>query len=141
MTNPGDKYTVKLGDFLGEMTDEVADRYGKEARIVEYASTGAKSYGFKVKKEDGNFEYECKSKGFHNDYETGKCIYLDKMIGMVKKKCNYGESEVVTVHGTGIRRTKEHQLTTRPVTKTFQMTANKQKVIPGTYEMRPFGYQ
>ena len=61
---------VPLGEYLGEMTDELAE-YGEEARLIMYVCTGAKSYGFSVRKADGTIVYCIKSKGFTLNWENG----------------------------------------------------------------------
>ena len=131
-----DVYMVPLGPYLGDMTDEITSKYGKNARIIVFACTGPKSYGIMIDKGDGTLPIcEVKSKGFYLDYATGQLISMNKMIDMAKNKC----ASVVTT-GRGIRRTKDHQLVTRTVTKTIRNTANKRKCIPNTYITCPFGY-
>ena len=66
------------------MTDEVTKNYGEKARIVEFVSTGAKAYAYKVDMGDGTFQYDCKVKGFKLDYETGESINMRSMIDLVE---------------------------------------------------------
>ena len=139
MTRPGDEYMVELGDYLGWMTDELKD-YGEKARILEFVSTGAKSYSYVIDKGDGTLHSVTKVKGFSLNCETEKKIDMPKMVEMVKQKCDKGVIKDVTITNMGIRRTKEHQLVTQTVKKTFQVTADKRKIVPGTYETRPFGF-
>ena len=132
-----DVYMVPLGPYLGDMTDEITSKYGKNARILEYACTGAKSYGLTIDKGDGALPIcEVKSKGFTLDYATGQLINMNRIIDMAKNKC---ASVVIT--GRGIRRTKDHQLVTGTVTKTMKNTVNKRKVIPDTFDTCPFGFE
>ena len=37
-----------LGDFLGQMKDEIADEYGTVAYIIEYVLGGPKNYAIKI---------------------------------------------------------------------------------------------
>lgn len=136
---------VPLGEFLGDMTDEVV-QYGEKARIIEFVTTGAKAYAFKIDMGNGESKEVCKSKGFELNYETGQSINMTKMIEFVMKRCNgeyTGEEEedVVTVINRGIRKTKDHQLVTQTVQKTFQLIVDKRKIVPGSYNTCPFGYQ
>lgn len=70
VTNSDDIYTVPLGQYLGEMTDEIQE-YGEDARIVMYVCTGAKSYGYAVQLADGTRVYCVKSKGFTLNWKNG----------------------------------------------------------------------
>ena len=140
MTRPGDKYMVPVGKFLGQMTDEIK-QYGPRARIVEFVSTGAKSYGIKIEKENGDFIEIVKSKGFTLSYAISKHINMGKMIDFVKKKCIEGVTTEEFVFSRGIRTQRNHEITTNPIRKTFKVTANKRIVIPGdTFETYPFGF-
>ena len=64
---------VPIGEYLGEMTDELAE-YGEEARLISYVSTGSKSYGISIRKGDGTIVDSVKSKGFTLNWENGNNI-------------------------------------------------------------------
>ena len=133
---------MKLADYLGDMTDELIKDYGVNAKIIEFVSTGAKSYSYKIEKEDGTFHYIVKVKGFSLNHATQEMISMEKMIEFVKDKCDNGTSDKkAVITSNEIRRRKDHQLVTQTVKKTFQVTADKRKLLCGTYETRPFGYQ
>ena len=134
MTRPGDEYMVPSGNFLGQMTDEIAKDFGEKARIVEFVSTGAKCYGLKIDIGDGTIRYIVKSKGFELNYETGQRINMQTMVDMVQKK---GEPSI-NITGTGIRRTADHQLTTRTVKKTLRLTVDK-RIVLSNNQTKPFG--
>ena len=64
VTRSGDKYEVPIGCYLGEMTDEIEKDHGAGAKMLEYISTGSKSYGIRGIKANGDPFCEVKSKGF-----------------------------------------------------------------------------
>lgn len=47
-TDPEDdsQWSPEIGEFLGQMTDEIESGYEEGAYIDEFVSTGTKSYGF-----------------------------------------------------------------------------------------------
>jgi hypothetical protein len=63
------KNTVKTGCLLGDWTDEL----GKDIWIVDWVSTGPKSYCYKT----NTGEVVCKIKGFTLNYETYEKINSD----------------------------------------------------------------
>ena len=64
VTRPGDVYEVPIGCYLGEMTDEIEKDQGVGSKLLEYISTGSKSYGIRGIKANGDPFCEVKSKGF-----------------------------------------------------------------------------
>ena len=53
-----------VGDFLGEMTDEIEKDYGKDAKIISFSSGGPKNYGYIVEKKQAQHLVE---------FQTVKC--------------------------------------------------------------------
>lgn len=49
---PNARYTPKIGTCIGELTDEIADRFGTGAYISEFVSTAPKTYALKVRFSD-----------------------------------------------------------------------------------------
>jgi len=47
LSGPNDTYEVPIGNFLGEMTNEL-EEYGSNAYISEFVSAGPKNYGYEV---------------------------------------------------------------------------------------------
>ena len=153
MTNSYDTYTIPLGEYLGDMTDELTE-YGENACLTSYVSTGAKSYGFCIQKEDGSLVYSIKSKGFTLNWDAGKIIFFnekqfellarsinfDKMKEMVFEFQARGEAERIEIKGTGIRRTKDHQVVTKNESKTFGVTITKRVLIDEGFVTQPYGY-
>lgn len=68
---------IKTGDFLGDLTDELAE-YGPNAYIDTFVSGGPKNYAFKVKV--GNNENDvtvCKVKGIRLNYMNSKSVNFE----------------------------------------------------------------
>ena len=139
VTHADDVYEVPIGNFLGDMTNELAD-YGEGAGISEYISTGPKSYAYAVKKSDGSTACAVKSKGFTLDYQTGQILNMEKMKQMVFKYVEEGAVDRLEIESQGIRRTKAHDVVTLTVKKTFGVTANKRKFLDNSYMTYPYGY-
>lgn len=60
-----DWITPDLGDYLGQMTDELAKDYGIGAKMVSFSSGGPKNYGYQVKDSSGNYHQQVKVKGIN----------------------------------------------------------------------------
>jgi hypothetical protein len=72
------EYEPKIGDYLGEFTNEIED--GME--IVEFASAGPKNYAYKLN--DGSAF--CKVKGITLNYTNSKLIDFSKISSIVLKE-------------------------------------------------------
>jgi hypothetical protein len=138
-TRPDDEYTVPLGNFLGDMTDEISKEYGVGSQLTEFVSTGAKSYAYSVQKPNGDVACSVKSKGFTLDYQTGLIMSMTKMKELVFKYAQDGVSERIELESRGIRRTKDHEIVTRQITKGFGVTANKRQ-LRSDFMTLPYGY-
>ena len=165
---------VPVGCFLGDWVDEIEKDYGKDAKIIEYVSTGAKSYSYKVCKPDGKglFTYYdsvyqpqtlslgarrrlvtwtiicehpqkmstvVKSKGFTLDSETSDILHLTQMKNMVIDFAFGDVIEKLELKTEGIRRTKEHEIVTRQLVKSFNVTADK-RWLGSNFELFPYGW-
>ena len=64
VTRPGDEYKVKIGCYLGEMTNEIEKDYGVDAKALDFVTTGPKSYGIRGINGDGSKFCVTKIKGF-----------------------------------------------------------------------------
>ena len=106
--------------------------------MIDYVSTGAKSYGINVRKSDGEIVTVTKSKGIPLNFTNSNVITFDTMCRMVDNFVEH-EEDVVTVTNRQIRRDKDHVLVTVDVSKSFRTTFTKQKLID-EYCSVPFGY-
>ena len=65
---------------------------------------------------------------------------MERMKQMVFEYESDGTTDRIEIDSRGIRRTKEHDIVTRTVKKTFAVTANKRK-LGENFVTFPYGYQ
>ena len=70
------KKSIKMGDMLGDMTDEISGK-----GITNFVSTGPKSYSFKY----GDNEQKSAIKGFTLNHENNSLLNHDSLSKIVKK--------------------------------------------------------
>jgi hypothetical protein len=121
------KNTVKTGCLLGDWTDEL----GKDVWIVDWLSTGPKSYCYKT----NTGKVVCKIKGFTLNYETSKKSNSDSINNILEKK----DSKISTQYNRITRDTKTKELLNKIETKEFGFVYDK-RVILETFDTIPFGY-
>jgi hypothetical protein len=121
------KNTIKTGCLLGEWTDEL----GKDVWIVDWLSTGPKSYCYKTNTD----KVVCKIKGFTLNYETSKKIDSNSINNILEKK---GSKISIQYHRI-TRDTKTKELLNKIETKEFGFVYDK-RVILENFDTIPFGY-
>ena len=136
-TNTQTEKSLPLGNFLGELTNEIPSGY-----ITELASCGPKNYAFKVKdlRGDGNYAV-AKVKGFSLTARTCKRINFDSM----KKLILYRSvtSAIQTEIPKKIKRDvkKTSTITTSAEHKTFRLVYTKRFLLPDRVNTLPFGWK
>jgi hypothetical protein len=121
------KNTIKTGCLLGEWTDEL----GKDVWIVDWLSTGPKSYCYKTNTD----KVVCKIKGFTLNYETSKKIDSNSINNILEKK----GSKISTQYNRITRDTKTKELLNKIETKEFGFVYDK-RVVLENFDTIPFGY-
>ncbi|XP_072400379.1 uncharacterized protein [Diabrotica undecimpunctata] len=111
--------TVETGELLGDWSDELpADDY-----IIEFFSTGPKSYTFKTKLG----REVTKINGFTLNYENSLYLNRDVLVDIITEKLDntvlYYDQICRDVHTKNI-------VTTERVSKTFRMDYNKRRPLP-----------
>jgi len=137
---PGDVYDPPTGDFLGELTCELAG-YGPNAYITEFAAGGPKNYGYKVLVPGTGKTYcTAKVRGFTLNHTTSKRLNFKRIQKMVKAFVESGgTSEVVSLIFTQIRRLQGGVITTKDVKKDYRIVYDKRCVLPDGTTI-PYGY-
>ena len=79
-----------------------------------------------------------KSKGFTLDSETSDILHLTQMKNMVIDFAFGDVIEKLELKTEGIRRTKEHEIVTRQLVKSFNVTADK-RWLGSNFELFPYG--
>ena len=121
------QYNPPLGEFVGELTDEL-----EGCDILEFVSNGAKNYGYKRSDDE-----KCiKVKGFTLSHSASEVITFDKM----KEVALSREGVSLQVKGdTTIRRDiKRRRVVTVPLSKTYRSTFDK-RIKEGNYSV-PYGF-
>lgn len=132
---PG-QYSPPVGDFLGDLTDELQD-YGPGSYIDTFVSGGPKNYAYRVRVGGGDvFKTVCKVKGVNLNYSNIAKVNFDTLQQMVTT----GLPAIVHLQGTTIARTRTLQVVTRPDKKTYQPVYKKRRRV-GPYGTLPYGYK
>jgi hypothetical protein len=134
VSRPVDTYEPSVGDFLGDMTDELDGGH-----ITEFVSCGPKQYSYKGVSKTGAKITECKIRGFTLDCVAVNKLNFLSMKRLVQLFLQDRTREPITVTGTSLRRTREHDIVTRFVSKTYRVCYDKCRVLPSGQTV-PYGY-
>ncbi len=118
-TDKGEPVPIKCGPMLGDFTSELEE----DDYIVEFVSTGPKSYAYVTNK--GKCEVKCK--GFSLNYEASQVIHFDGMKRMLEDKSS------VMVQPLTFEIGKDHCISTKlwdqDCGKVFKETFSKRKKV------------
>ncbi|XP_054279042.1 uncharacterized protein LOC128997429 [Macrosteles quadrilineatus] len=132
----GGLYRVPTGDYLGEMTDELAE-YGPGSYIVEFVSGGPKTYAYLVwSTNKQKLIPVCKVKGLTLNMKTSKKIGFDSLKEMVLGDA----AQTMDIEENRIRRTKDRNIVTISEVKQFKITGPKRK-HSSNYDTLPYGFK
>ena len=124
-----------IGDYLGDLSSEL--KPGEH--IVEFASSGPKSYVYKT----NTGKTECRLKGFSLNYKNSLLINFDVMPDMVLSQKIQGNTDpktVVTVNEKKITRNKyQCKIYNSKEVKRYKAVYNK-RIIMEDLTTVPFGY-
>ena len=128
VSRPG-QYDPPLGDYLGELTDELS---GGE-HIVEFVSGGPKNYAYKTNKNNET----CKVRGFTLNYTNSQLINFESVKDMVTES----EEKTITVTNPNkiCRDKRKRKLYNREEKKSYQMVYTKRRRLDN-YDTVPYGY-
>ena len=68
-----------LGDYLGELTNEVTGEYGEGMYITDFVCAGPKNYAYQI----NNGKQKCKIRGFTLNYKNSQVLNFETMKEMV----------------------------------------------------------
>ena len=141
-------YYPQVGDYLGDLTDELFDKKKKQHHfITEFASAGPKNYGYIL----DNGKQECKVKGFNLNAEGSRQlnfnILRDNVLQEIQQPlydAKTGQLQrrryPITRSYKIIRDATKFQLHTVSETKHYQVVYDKRVVDPFTFKTYPYGY-
>ncbi|XP_054287996.1 uncharacterized protein LOC129003726 [Macrosteles quadrilineatus] len=129
-------YRVPTGDYLGEMTDELAD-YGPGSYITELVSGGPKTYAYLVwSTNQQKLIPVCKIKGLTLNFKTSRVVNFEKLREMILSEVK----QSIEIEENRIRRTRDRDIVTITESKVFKITGPKRR-YEGEYDTLPFGYR
>ena len=137
---------LECGSYLGDLTDEIADKYGESAKCVEFVALGPKNYGFIVE-HNGQSNVEIKAKGLALTSKAKEIVTFATMKDLVNAHLESGSRESVKVPQLRFKITKKNQVSTDIIQKMYRVTSDKRMVIkPGeygntSYITLPYGYR
>ena len=123
------QYDPPLGDYLGELTDELESG----EHIVEFVSGGPKNYAYKT----NNNKETCKVRGFSLNYTNSRLINFESVKSIVTE----AEEKTITVTNPSkiCRDKRKRKLYNREENKTYQMVYTKRRRLDN-YDTVPYGY-
>jgi hypothetical protein len=141
VSKPGEPEPT-LGDFLGDLTDEITPKHGSGAFITQFVCGGPKNYAYKVS--DG--KTHCKIRGFTLNYKNSLvlnfdslkhiCKYVNNPANMEKKNKN-----VKIVDECKITREKwTRRIVNRREVKEYRVVFDKRIVVNQGDDSIPYGY-
>jgi hypothetical protein len=130
----------QIGDFLGDMTDEIAKDYGPNAFIDKFASGGPKNYAYTVNTGTG-IKFVTKIKGINITSGIKEELSFDCVQEMAKKY-REGDRQEKFVPQLQFRATNLHKVYTSLFNKKYRAVSEKRIVIKeGPIQTLPFGYK
>ena len=121
-----------LGDYLGDLTDELDGDY-----ITEFMSGGPKNYAYVT----NNDKRVTKIRGITLDYATSKKLNFETMRSLIHLYVNCGiQAKVTADNPFKITRDKKNKkIATKRTKKDYQIVYNK-RVVKENYGTVPYGY-
>lgn len=127
---PGE-WEPSLGDYLGDMTDEVS---GKE--ITSFVTGGPKNYAYVLRDKNGKTSTHCKVKGITLNYKNSMEINFDTIKHMVERDT---KRRVTVSNDWKIARdTKRMEIITRTEEKDYKIVFDK-RVLREDLTSIPYG--
>lgn len=139
-----------LGDYLGDLTDELSGEYGERSYITKFGSGGPKNYGYEVfSTRTGSTSTTCKVKGI--SLALGSEVNFSRIADMVthahsslsEEMESYKEAageEVVIHREADIVTTRLGKIIAAATRKTYRFGYDK-RVLSENYITFPYGYQ
>ena len=132
-------YQPDIGPFLGQLSDEVEGEYGFGAKIIEFYTTGPKSYCYKVLKSDGSIVPKIKSKGLTLNVDAMETLTFEAIADKAIKKSRGEDSGATIVKQNQFRLNRQHIISSKHIEKRFRVTQNKRMAIGN--DTFPFGWR
>ena len=143
-------WSPPVGNFLGDMTDELEKPYGPGSYITEFVAGGPKNYSYRVHSTKKNtvVNGECKVRGITLNHDVVEKVNFDAMREMVRQVDGSngrawrddGEEAIIPVHYPHrIQRDGPGKVLTKAVTKNYRLVYDK-RVIQDDMTTLPYGF-
>ena len=130
-------YAPTVGNFLGEMTDEIIEEYGVGSHISEFYTTGPKTYAYKVSTPSGD-KFKFKAKGITQNIESLDYCNFHTIKEKAVNKANETQNTTTLIPQMQFRCNSKHIVSTQHLKKRFNVTSDKRRVLGN--ETLPYGY-
>lgn len=130
------EYPLPLGDYLGDLTDELYG-YGEGSFISEAVFSAEKSYAYIVKVPNEDDAIVCKVKGITLNHQAAQKINFESMKNLVLNERN----KCISLDKNNILRTNDSRVFTAQQDYKFKVNSNKRiKIGVDKIETRPYGF-
>tara|TARA_A100000171_G_scaffold37544_1_gene36590 strand:- start:737 stop:4729 length:3993 start_codon:yes stop_codon:yes gene_type:complete len=145
--DPNKNKSLKLGDFLGQWTDE-CDGLNM---VGCFASGGPKNYTYKL--DDVEYKYCIKVKGLNLHHKAKKSVNHHKVIKSIRDKYENYENTLIPIEYDMLKRDKFCNIVNQMLVKNYQVVYTKRKLQKPIYiekdgkkllhliDTRPFGFE
>ena len=134
-------FTTKLGEsipptgaFLGDLTDEISEKYGAQAKITRFVAGGPKNYAMEIQLWDGSLHYEIKVKGLSLGMKTATVINFQTMKSLIDRNI-----EQIKVPQTRFVVNKYFDVFSQDFDKNYQFNFVKRRIV-NNYFTLPYGF-
>ncbi|XP_074645851.1 uncharacterized protein LOC141902110 [Tubulanus polymorphus] len=136
---PGE-WDPPTGNFLGDMTDELVDKYGEGSFISEFVSAGPKNYAYRVfSPRDNEFSTECKVKGINLNFRNKQIVNFGSMVDIIVEE-KYDHLYILNPDKIN-RKIKDCSIYNRDERKIYRAVYTKRAFDPADrYNTLPYGY-
>lgn len=130
-----DAYVPALGDYLGDMTDELDGGW-----ITEFVSGGPKVYAYKMWDPKDQKEKSCvKVRGITLNSTTGKRLNFSVLKELVLHYLNTGTRDNIDIVMDRIQREPDRTVVTKTLRKRYRVVYDKRRVLRNGSTL-PYGY-
>ena len=124
-----------LGDYLGELTNEVTGEYGEGMYITDFVCVGPKNYAYQI----NNGKQKCKIRGFTLNYKNSQVLNFETMKEMVLNLDNRITVKIVNESKIS-REPHTHRMFNKREEKSYQVVYDKRIIMDEGADTIPFGY-
>lgn len=127
-----------LGDYLGDLTDEVPDNKAPDNTISKFVTGGPKNYAYNLSKPNKEGQTSiCKVRGITLNFKNALDINFNTLHKMVTSKDEVTPLKVVDNHKI-TRNTEKCNIITKTETKDYKIVFDK-RVITAEFDTLPYG--